>query len=149
MTGAIDIYQDFLDRVTPRLLTGEIEEILPLLHLPFRMRTNDVDCACNTREAVRSQILSYCAHLEQTGVTSLRREAEVAKFRSATEIEGFHVTEIIRNGVKVVKPYASRILMRRIEGCWGATENDSVLRNTDWRLVTGAPAKERRPGPRA
>jgi hypothetical protein len=139
MTGdPLAIYRAELDRMTPLLLAGAVEDCLPLISVPLVSHTLDGTLVCTARDDVRRLLADMAARLAQLGADELVRVAETARWLGPHEIAGFHVTEARRRGVTVLPPYASRQVIRRQgDGPWRLIEADAIVRRAAVALADG------------
>jgi hypothetical protein len=129
-TMALDIYQAHLDASTRLVFEGAAEAYCEHAQLPFVFRTGEGVEVIETATDLAADIRQIHHWLLSRGVTDYHRIARSARFLDDDTIEGFHITYALQGAIQVVEPYASRMLLRRVDGgTWKTTYAEHELRD--------------------
>lgn len=133
---ALQIYQGFLDDLTPLLLEGDVERAIARHALPHWSKTLHETMVCTTEDDLRRALQTYCGFLRAEQVTRLSRVADAAYAISDTTIEGYHVTRAFRaDGSEAIAPFASRNRLTLIDTVWKTVEQEGIIDNSEWRVL--------------
>jgi hypothetical protein len=129
---ALDIYQAWLDTTGPAILRGDMGTVGRLIALPYVHGSPDGRQIIETRSDMEAGHLSYSETLRSLGVTQLLRLGVTAGFLGPDYLEGHHVIHALRDGVPMIAPFTSRMVLRNIGGVWKLTESQTAMRHGDW-----------------
>jgi hypothetical protein len=118
---ALAIYQDFLDRTSEALLTGDAAGFLHRIHLPHRIITeNGVFDIPDMATALR-HFDGFASAIKAQGADSYVRTAKHAAFVAPDRIVGRHVAHITSAGKLVTPAFENEMELELRGGIWGAS----------------------------
>jgi hypothetical protein len=125
---AIDIYQEHLDVSTRLVFEGAAEAYGAHAQLPFVFRTGGGVEVIETAADMAADIRQIHHWLRSKGVTDYHRIARSARYLDPDTIEGFHVTYALQGAIQILQPYASRMILRQVDGAWKTSFAEHELR---------------------
>lgn len=133
MTGAHDIYQDFLDTSSAALWNCDYDSVAAMLFYPHLIRLPEMDRVI--RDPAEQQLDAQAFRESLTGLaaTAFHRLCCDARFDPDDQgrITGAHTTYIMRGGSYLTDPYeCSMSLLRQPDGQWLSNAIDVSIRNT-------------------
>jgi len=134
-SSAVEIYRAYLAAACVPFEAGDYEACVPFFDLPHRMETLDRVLVCSTEAELIHALATYGKAMRARGIKHMKRDVETAHFLNSDEIEGFHVTSGLRNGERVVEPFATRNRIVRRNGVWRSAEQTGVLTSADFHIV--------------
>jgi hypothetical protein len=129
----IEIYQNVLDRLSDAALHGDTDVFRRHICLPFTVTTQSGTFVTRTCEDLFASFQVFTEMLKSQGTTDYIRLAREATDVGPGLIEGVHYTHALRDGFRVIAPYASRMVIRREQDVWRVTEATHALANP-WPL---------------
>ncbi len=129
---AVRIYQELLDTLSDAMMASDLATVRARIKLPFVRRTLASEVIIETAADMDRGTLAGAQSLLARGVNQFIRLASDAEFLSPHYIEGYHVTHLLRNAMRVAPSYSNRVVMQNDHGVWKLTELDSELENTEW-----------------
>jgi hypothetical protein len=137
----IEIYQDVLDLLSDAALNGDTDVFRRYICLPFTVTTQSGTFVTRTCEDLFTSFRVFTDMLKSQGTTDYIRLARDARFVGPGLIEGVHYTHALRDGFRVMAPYASRMVIRREGDLWRVTDATHAVADR-WPLdqphVTGS-----------
>lgn len=121
------IYQDWLDKTSSALMTGDADVFVAATHLPFIMRTSMSETILETPEDLLGDVRNVIQALKSQQVTNYIRLVKQARYLDEVTIEGWHSTYVLRNATSVTPTYANRMILRRMGDVWKVLEADHEL----------------------
>jgi len=100
---AMAIYQDFLDRTSDALVSGDAEGFLRHVHLPHQIVTDNGIIEVADMTAALKHFDGFFGALRAAGADSYVRTAQSAEFIAPDRILGRHIAHITASG-KLVTP---------------------------------------------
>jgi hypothetical protein len=116
--AAMEIYQRHLDVVSRSMMMPGMPDVCANTALPIILGTLDAETQLQSYEELMNLIGSFVQNMRDQGVTDYIRIAKSARFTSATRIEGWHVTHMLRSGTHLVDPYKCEAVLDFEEGVW-------------------------------
>lgn len=116
--AAMEIYQNHLDVVSQTMMTPGMPALCANTALPIRLGTLDAETDVHTYADLTEKIGNFVRTMLDQGVTDYIRVAKSARFTSATRIEGWHVTHILRSGSHLIDPYKCEAVLDFQDGVW-------------------------------
>lgn len=127
---AYAIYESLLDRVSTAVMQQDFQTYFSCISLPYVIRTHGGVFVVEREETSREMLVSLSEGLRARGVTHYERICRWAEFRSPSHIEGGHFTHVLRNGERILPPYASSQSLIRSDGRWRVAESRYAVENT-------------------
>jgi len=113
------IYQDFLDRTSDALVSGDAEGFLRHVHLRHQIVTENGIIEVADMTAALKHFDGFFGALRAAGADSYVRTAQSAEFVSPDRIIGRHIAHITAGGKLVTPAYENEMEIERLGGVWG------------------------------
>ncbi|MCU4654974.1 hypothetical protein N8I71_19210 [Roseibacterium sp. SDUM158016] len=143
-----EIYQGFLDAVSHKMMARDYAAVAAGMCYPQTIETEDGLVSFDGPGMMEEAAASFGAFLGRMGATEYHRICDRADFAGGgTEIEGEHVTYILRGGTFVVPPYRNRMFLRFEDGAWRGAGIASAVRNRNCSILSQEQLRAARPRP--
>ncbi|MBM2576944.1 hypothetical protein JQC91_11605 [Jannaschia sp. Os4] len=135
----LDIYQEWLDRASAALWSGDWDGLAETMRLPAEMGAYDDVVAAETPADVRRYGETYLAVMREAGATAYLRLAREARLSDdGRTIDGVHEVHVLSGGTRVVPSFTSEVALELGEdGAWRGTSIISQARMTENRINVG------------
>ncbi len=132
----LDICQAHLDEVDSAMLAGDFHRYKRSIFLPIHLLSPNGTRQVTTEAELRRDFDAYCETLRLRHVTELIRLAESAVPLQETMISCYYETNILANGLRLVVPYQSHMILRQAGPFW---QTVSIANSFFLHLLSGAP----------
>jgi hypothetical protein len=116
---AMAIYQDFLDRTSDALISGDAKGFLRHVHLPHQIVTENGIIEVADMTAAQRHFDGFVGALRAAGADSYVRTAQSAAFIAQDRILGRHMAHITSGGKLVTPAFENKMEMELRDGVWG------------------------------
>lgn len=135
MTGAAEnkaraVTERILDATGKAMLAGDFETFRSYFLLPHFISTLDRKITLETEDEMHATFLKVREDYLRKQVTELIRYCDVAEFRGNDRIEAMHTTHLMSGNRRVVEPYPSFAVMKRVSGVWRVSSSQYALEKT-------------------
>lgn len=121
------IYQDLLDRISAAYFAGDWPYFSKVIAVPHRMTTFDGEYEITDTEQLHRMFTSMQDRIVGHGITNFARICEAAVFHGPDEIEGMHMSHLLRHGTYVNEPFPSKSILRRSANGWQVHASDNAM----------------------
>ena len=135
----IDTLQAFLDRVSASVMGDDWETYRAGVDLPLLLITATASLAVTDEPALRTSFDDFVAALRAMRITDFMRLATSAEHVTDDLMAGRYETEMLSRGTRVVQPFPSRIILRRVEDSWRAAVIVNPIMNARWPIILPEP----------
>jgi hypothetical protein len=136
----LSIYQKIIDLLSYAALHGDLDILRRHIRLPFTFTTEAADFVLRSDAELVAYCMSFHETLTQMGATDYIRIAREARSLGPDRIEGVHYAHTIRNGHRLLPPFASRMIIERVAGIWAVTRAQHAITNNDQFIHIPTPA---------
>jgi|SRR6056297_191777 len=116
---AMAIYQDFLDRTSDAVISGDAEGFLRHVHLPHQIVTENGIIEVADMTAARRHFDGFAGALRAAGADSYVRTAQSASFIVSDRILGRHIAHITAGGKLVTPAFENEMEIEMRDTVWG------------------------------
>ncbi len=113
------IYQDFLDRTSDAVISGDAEGFLRHVHLPHQIVTENGIIEVADMTAARRHFDGFAGALRAAGADSYVRTAQSASFIVSDRILGRHIAHITAGGKLVTPAFENEMEIEMRDTVWG------------------------------
>ncbi|WP_298293213.1 hypothetical protein [uncultured Litoreibacter sp.] len=145
LRDAADIHQAHLDALSIAQLSGDFDAFLAGIGLPHTMICEDTETLIESPAHLERLFFSFHRTLTSQGVTEFVRLSTGADFITPDAICGQHETHIIRDGFRLVAPYANRLRLERLNGGWFETKAANAVKCDGDRMLMPRPSRSAQP----
>lgn len=121
------VYEEVLHAVATDLREGAVEAALGHFAIPYAFHSCSGTTVATTRAALHRHLQEIADLIRETGITAMRYRTEEARLTARGRIEGYHVTDVERDGHPLLEPYATRMVLVERDGRWLVQERDSTV----------------------
>ncbi|MEQ6201628.1 hypothetical protein ABMC88_01115 [Sulfitobacter sp. HNIBRBA2951] len=133
------IYQRLADRISDRLLAGDLDGCIACLQLPFSLATNGGATVYSEVEQLRAALDASYQSMRVRKITDHIRLVQEAQFVGPDKIIGTHTTNTLVNGLRDIAPYLSRMVLDRgRDAIWRVSSADHAIENTAFPVLRPA-----------
>lgn len=130
----IDVLQAFLDRVSASVMQDDWETYRAAVDLPLLLVTATASLVVADEPRLRTGFDDFVATLRTMRITDFIRLATSAEYVTDDLMAGRYETEMLSRGTRVVQPFPSRIILRRVEDSWRAAVIVNPIMNARWPI---------------
>ena len=133
------IYQDFLNALSQANMSGDFETYVKLVSYPYTVHTASEDTVFAGPEDTRGFFDTLQTMINEHEVTLFERRAERAEFVSGNLICGYHTSVFQKDGVHMICPVQSRMILCREGTSWFLKSVTNALDTNEFNYSDAAP----------
>lgn len=136
-----EIYQDYLDEMSRINMDHGFEGWCARCDFPHTVHMDQVDEVIEGPDQIRPFFDMLSNEIKSNDIDSFQRVTEHAEFLSATQICGYHQTNLYANGVLKLGPVASRYILTRTGTDWRMSSVTNSLSNSEFPYARPQPSE--------
>ena len=138
----IAVYQRFLDALTRATFEDDFDAYCARCSFPYSTHGESDDTILRTPEDVRPFFAMLRKLLHDLQADTFERSAAQAEFLSGNQICGYHTTTMSRNGVTVLGPIQSRMVLERTGADWKLKSVTNTVANEHFPYAEPEPSEQ-------
>lgn len=135
------IYQDYLDEMSRINMAHDFEGWCARCDFPHTVHMDQVDEVIESPEQIRPFFDMLSNEIRTHKIDRFERTTEHAEFLSATQICGYHQTNLYANGAVKLGPVASRYILTRTGTQWRMSSVTNSLSNSEFPYARPVPSE--------
>lgn len=137
------ILQETLDDLGSAVMTDDWEGFCARIVIPFELETEAARIKVVSLDEMREGYDTFRDMIVARRVSDYVRLVEHATFDGPDTICGTYVSHLLGNGVRVVPPYRSMMILQRQGNRWSVRRIANSWKNDRWPILTPRPTDER------
>ncbi len=125
----IALYQTYLDALTRTVMEDDFNGWCEMCDFPHTIHMEQIDEVIETSEQIRPFFNMLRAQITEHKVDTFTRKADHAEFISASQICGYHTTNLTSKGEVKLGPVAGRYILNRTGTTWRMVSVTNSLAN--------------------